>query len=155
MGSKKLNVSVKKLVRNECACYSEILNGIKDYCDREDTEGYCCIFFIKLEDNARCGYFEKAVLKMNPQLEALYIAEHKAKMANYELTKEDKQRIIEGKSSMVGKVQVHCKKCGETFQADNYRQQYCDRCKRIIRRENNYKEYQKKTKEEEMYQGRV
>ena len=147
MGSKKLNVSVKKLIRNECACYSEGLNGIKDYCDRENTEDYRCVFFIKeSEDNARCGYFERAVLPMNPQLEALYIAEHKAKMANYELTKEDKERIIEEKSSIAGKVQIHCKRCGKTFQADNYRQQYCDKCKRIIRRENNWKEYQKTKK---------
>lgn len=135
MGSKKLNVSVKKLVRSECACYSETLNGIKDYCDREDTKDYRCVFFIKEEDNARCGYFEEAVLPVNPQLEALYIAEHKAKMVDYELTKEDKERIIEGKSSIAGKVQIHCKKCGKTFQADNYRQQYCKICKRYLRRE--------------------
>jgi len=133
VGSKKLNVSVKKLVRNECACYSESLNDIKNYCDREWTEGYRCIFFS--EDNARCDYFEKAVLPMNPRLEALYIAEHKAKMANYELTKEDKQRIIEEKSPVAGKVNIHCKRCGKTFLADNYRQQYCDICKRYLRRE--------------------
>lgn len=138
MGSKKLNVSVKRLVREECASYNESLNGIKDYCDREDTEGYCCIFFIKSEDNARCGYFEGSVLPMNPQLEALYIAGHKAKMADYELTKEDRLRIIEGKSSIAGKVQIHCKKCGEAFQADNCRQQYCKRCKKFILREKRY-----------------
>ena len=135
MGSKKLNVSVKKLVREECASYNESLNDIEDYCDQENTKDYRCIFFTGEEDNARCGYLEKAVLPMNPQLEALYIAEYKAKIANYELTKEDKQRIIEEKSSIVGKVQIHCKRCGKTFQADNYRQQYCEFCKKSIRRE--------------------
>lgn len=129
---KNIQKLIQKLIINECACYSAILNGVKNYCDKEKEKGCICSLF----KNKRCDYFEKSVLPMNPQLEALYKAEHIAKLADFELTKEDKQRIVEGKSPIAGKVQVHCKKCGKIFQADNYRQQYCDRCKRYIRREN-------------------
>ena len=122
---------IQRLISNECACYSSTLNDIKNYCDKEKEKDYVCSLF----KNKRCEYFERVVLPMNPQLEALYIAEHKAKMADYELTKEDKERIIEGKSLIAGKVQIHCKKCGKAFLADNYRSQYCEICKRYLRRE--------------------
>ena len=69
--------SVKKLVIRDCANYDEVLNDIKDYCCLEWTKGYRCIFFLK--ENTECDYFERAVLPMNPQLEALYQAEHIAK----------------------------------------------------------------------------
>ena len=133
--------SVKKLVINECACYDEVFNDIKDYCCLEWTKGYRCIFFIK--ENAKCDYFERAVLPTNPQLEALYKAEHIAKKVGYELTKREKENILEKKSSIKGKVKIHCKKCGNIFQANNYRQQYCDFCKRSIRKESNRKAKQK------------
>ena len=138
-----ISKSVKKLVIRDCANYDEVFNDIKDYCCLEWTKDYRCIFFLK--ENAECDYFERAVLPMNPQLEALYIAEHKANVSDYTLTKEDKQRIIEEKSSIVGKVQTHCKRCGKTFQADNYRQQYCEFCKRIMTRKNK-REYMERNK---------
>lgn len=124
--------SVKKLVIRDCANYDEVLNNIKDYCCREWTKGYRCIFFIK--DNAICRYFEKAVLPMNPQLEALYQAEHKAKIEGRELSNQSKELIAEEKSLAAGKVNIHCKRCKKTFQANNYRQQYCDYCKKLIKR---------------------
>ena len=124
--------SIKKLVIKECANYDEVFNDIKDYCCLEWTKGYCCIFFIK--ENAECDYFERGVLPMNPQLEALYRAEHQAKEVGYELTKGDKENILEKESSIKGKVKIHCKNCGKIFQADNYRQKYCDYCKKFIKR---------------------
>jgi len=124
--------SVKKLVIRDCANYDEVLNNIKDYCCLEWTKGYRCIFFIK--ENAKCDYFERAVLPTNPQLEALYQAEHKARIVDYKLTKEDKERIVEEKSSLAGKIKIHCKKCGKTFLANNYRSQYCDKCKKYLNR---------------------
>ena len=126
--------AVKILVTRECANYDEVFNDLKNYCCLEWTKGYRCIFFLK--ENAKCNYFERAVLPNNPQLEALYRAEHQAKEVNYELTKEDKERVVEEKSSVAGKVKIHCKRCGKTFQANNYRQRYCEICKRYIRREN-------------------
>ena len=119
-----INQQIKKLVVNECACYSSSLNGIKDYCDREQEEDCRCSIF----RNKRCGYSEKAVLPMNPQLEALY----KAKESGYELPKKERDSI----SSVKGKVKIHCKRCGKPFQADNYRTQYCKICKRYLQREN-------------------
>lgn len=133
-----IDYQIKKLVRSECACYSPSQDGIvytknkpqsvtiKDYCDKEQEEDCICSLF----KNKRCGYFEKSVLPMNPQLEALY----QSKKAGYELPKEDKENI----SSTRGKVNVYCKRCGKTFQADNHRQQYCKFCKRIIQREKRY-----------------
>jgi len=128
--------SVKKLVIKECACYDPSTGGIiykgnkpipitiKNYCDREREKDCRCSIF----KDKRCSYFERAVLPMNPQLEALYIAEHKAKEVNYE-------RIVEEKSSVAGKVKIHCKKCKDVFLANNYRSQYCDKCKKYLNRE--------------------
>lgn len=137
--------SVKKLVIRDCANYDEVFNNIKDYCCLEWTKGYRCIFFIK--ENAKCDYFERAVLPRNPQLEALYIAEHKAKLVKYELTKENKKRIIEDKSSVAGRIEIHCKKCKKTFLANNYRSQYCEKCRKYVRRESTRKSMSKKRKE--------
>jgi len=154
MNSKKQKVKFRKLVSKECACYDTSAKGIryirnipqsiiiKDYCDREQDKDYRCLIF----KGERCNYFEEIVLPLNPQLEALYKAEHIAEEVGYEFTKEDRENIIETESSIKGKVKIHCKKCDKIFEADNYRQQYCDKCKKIIRRENNWKEY-KKTKE--------
>jgi len=128
--------AVKILVTRECANYDEVFNDIKDYCCLEWTKDYRCIFFIK--ENAECVYFERAVLPTNPQLEGLYQAEHQAKIEGRELSNQYKKRIVEGKSSVVGKVKIHCKKCNEIFLANDYRSQYCKKCKRIIRREKRY-----------------
>ena len=125
--------SVKKLVINECACYDEVFNDIKDYCCLEWTKGYRCIFFIK--ENAKCDYFERAVLPTNPQLEALYRAEHQAKIEGRDLSNQSEKRIVEEKSSVAGKVKIHCKRCKDVFLANNYRSQYCDKCKKYLNRE--------------------
>ena len=125
--------SVKKLVIRDCANYDKVFNYIKDYCCLEWTKGYRCIFFIK--GNAKCDYFERAVLPNNPQLEALYRAEHQAKIVNYELTKEDKEQILKEKSSVAGKVKIYCKRCKQIFLANNYRTRYCEKCRKYVRRE--------------------
>lgn len=144
-----ISKSVKKLVIRDCANYDEVLNDIKDYCCLEWTKGYRCIFFLK--ENTECDYFERAVLPMNPQLEALYKAEHKAKEVNYKLTKEDEEQILKEESSAAGKVKIHCKKCKKTFLADHYNQQYCDDCKIYLNqkrwRENKDKERKRKIEE--------
>ena len=125
--------SIKKLVTNECAHHDKLQNNIKNHCDGEFTKSLQCIFF--LEDKARCEYFERAVLPMNPQLEALYRSEHQAKQVGYELTDQDKKQIVEKESPIAGKVKIHCKRCKKIFLADNYRSQYCDNCKKYLNRE--------------------
>lgn len=137
--------SVKKLVIRDCANYDEVFNNIKDYCCREWTKGYRCIFFIK--ENAKCDYFERAVLPMNPQLEALYQAEHQAKIEGHELSDKSKELIVEEKSLVAGKVKMHCKKCGNPFQANNYRSQYCEKCRKYVRRESTRRSMSIKRKE--------
>ena len=134
--------AVKTLVTRECANYDEVFNDIKDYCCLEWTKGYRCIFFIK--ENAECVYFERAVLPTNSQLEALYRSEHQAKIEGCELSNQYKKRIVEEKSSVVGKVKIHCKKCNEIFLANDYRSQYCKYCKSYIRRESTRKAMSRK-----------
>jgi len=138
--------SVKKLVVNECACYDPSTKRIiyiknipqsitiKNYCDKEHDKDCRCLVF----KYRRCDYFERVVLPMNPQLEALYKAEHIAEEVGYKMTKGDKENILEKESSTKGKVKINCKKCGKTFLANNLRQQYCDYCKKSIRREKRY-----------------
>jgi len=125
--------AVKILVTRECANYDEVFNDIKDYCCLEWTKGYRCIFFIK--ENTECVYFERAVLPTNPQLEALYRSEHQAKIEGCELSNQYKKRISEEKSSVAGEVKIHCKRCKMIFLANNYRSQYCDKCKKYLNRE--------------------
>jgi len=154
-----ISKSVKKLVVNECACYDPSTKGIayiknipqsitiKNYCDKEHDKDCRCLIF----KDKRCDYFERAVLPMNPQLEALYKAEHKAKEVNYKLTKEDEEQILKEESSAAGKVKIHCKRCKKTFLADHYNQQYCDDCKIYLNqkhwRENKDKERKRKIEE--------
>jgi len=126
--------SIRKLVTDECACYSPILNDIKDYCDREQDKDCRCLIF----KDKRCGYFERAVLPMNPQLEALYKAEHQAKKEGHKLSNQYKEQILEEKISAKGKVKIYCKRCGEIFLANNHKRQYCKKCKRIILIEKRY-----------------
>ncbi|MBA7558482.1 hypothetical protein ES695_00790 [Candidatus Atribacteria bacterium 1244-E10-H5-B2] len=154
--------SVKKLVVNECACYDSSTKGIiyiknipqsitiKDYCDRErDKDCRCSIFKDK-----RCDYFERAVLPMNPQLEALYQAEHQAKEVEYRLTKKDKERIVEEKSPAAGKVKIHCKRCGKTFLADHYNQKYCESCKKYLTKKR-WREQKQKERKRSLYSYKV
>ena len=134
---------IRSLVVKECACYDSSTKGIiyiknvpqsitiKNYCDKEQDKDCKCLIF----KDKRCDYFERAVLPINPQLEALYKAEHIAKKVGYKLTEREKEDILEKKSSVKGKVKIHCKRCGKTFLANNYRQQYCEICKKYIRRE--------------------
>jgi len=134
---------IRRLVVKECACYDSSTKGIiyikntpqsitiKDYCDREQEKDCRCLMF----KDERCGYFEKAVLPMNPQLEALYKAEQQARKEGHKLDKNYKEQILEEKSSAKDKVKIHCKRCKEVFLANNYRSQYCKKCKRFLHRE--------------------
>ena len=138
-----LEDKVKNLITKECANHEKIFNDIKNYCSNRDRSVYRdkdypksiqCIYFF--ENNARCEYFEKAVLGMNPQLEALYRAKYQARQIGFQLTEQDKNQIIKEKSPIAGKVNIHCKKCKKIFLADNYRSQYCEKCRKDINRKN-------------------
>jgi len=134
---------IRSLVVKECACYDSSTKGIiyiknvpqsitiKNYCDKEQDKDCKCLIF----KDKRCDYFERAVLPMNPQLEALYKAEHIAKKVGYKLTEREKENILEEKSSAKGKVKIHCKRCKEVFLANNYRKQYCEKCRKFLHRE--------------------
>ncbi|GAI84116.1 unnamed protein product, partial [marine sediment metagenome] len=89
-----------------------------------------------------------AVLPMNPQLEALYRAKHQTKKESYKLTNQYKKQIVEDKGLVAGKVNIHCKKCKKTFQADHYNQKYCESCKKYLTKKRWREQKQKERKRE-------
>ena len=89
-------------------------------------------------EKARCKYFEESVLPLEPELQAVYLAERKAEAGGYELTREHKKRIIEA-----AKPKVKCNRCGGIFDAESNRQKYCAKCRKAISREQTKKRVQK------------
>jgi uncharacterized paraquat-inducible protein A len=89
-------------------------------------------------EKARCQYFEEFVLPLEPELQAVYMAEIKAEAAGYELTREDKRQII-----ATAKPRVKCIRCEGIFDAESNRQKYCPRCRKTINREQTRKRVQK------------
>lgn len=107
-------IKVKKLIKIECAGYYFENN----YCCTKDGE---CIFFLESEKLPCCKYFEKGVLPLDIDLEFEYRVERKMNVGN--------------KTSL--KTNVKCDRCNLFFEAVSNRQVYCEKCKKIIKRENN------------------
>ena len=70
-------------------------------------------------DNNRCTYFETSVLPLDHGLEREYW--------------DDKNIAVEKKSKP--KSRIVCERCKAIVEANSNRQQYCDNCKKIIRKE--------------------
>ncbi|MEA4987644.1 MAG: hypothetical protein VB095_06255 [Anaerovorax sp.] len=107
---------IKALIKKECAGYFTEQCSIKNYCPSKDR---ACLFF---EDNnglPRCQYFEEGVLPLEEDLEKDYYEE----------------REIHLISNRKAKPKVKCKRCGDVFDANSNRQLYCEKCKKIIKRE--------------------
>ena len=119
-----INLSVKYLIRKDCANYDKQSNKTKDYCCLEKTQECRCIFF--LEESARCKYFEESVLPCDKQIEALYWADKKAKAAGYELSKLQKRNIV-------SQSKIKCCRCNQSL--NGTKQKYCENCQKLIARE--------------------
>jgi len=106
----------KSLIKKECAGYLSQQYSIKNYCCSNDG---VCIFYIDSKVLPNCKYFEEGVLPLNAALEIDYLREH-----NMELPINRK-----------AKSKVKCEKCGESFDANSNRQKHCEKCRKIVKKE--------------------
>lgn len=123
-----LEQSYRRLAVEECANHAREQNSIKDYCCREWTEGYRCVFM--LADGGRCRYFEESVLGLKPDLEALYWADRQARAEGHELTSLQAEIVVQ---EVAASMAITCARCGQSFPARSNRQKYCDRCRKAVR----------------------
>ena len=100
------------MIKDECAGYYVKNN----YCWYKDK---MCIFYSGIKDDNLpfCKYFEKGVLPIKPNLEVDY--------------KEERDLFI----NRVVVLRKKCERCGEKIEANSNRQKYCDKCKKIKRKE--------------------
>ena len=119
--SSKVERSIKKLVTDECANHSRVLNGIRDYCCTERSATKQCIYFTS--EGSRCKYFENYVLPLDNALQVAY--------------REDR---IEQKQEANIK---DCIECGKALVIKSNRQKYCDGCARKINSEKSRKRMEK------------
>lgn len=78
-----------QLIKEQCANYDVAMNDIKNHCCiREDCQ---CVYYH--DENARCPYFEKSVLGIDKQLEAVYWAKIQAQSENRELSNQEIKEI--------------------------------------------------------------
>jgi hypothetical protein len=111
---KNTTLGVKSLVRRECANF----NYEDSFCYPMDCK---CRYYGEIildEDDkpvpVRCKYFEKGVLPLDPKLECDY--------------------RIERKLSIDESVD-RCESCGDYIRKSSGKQKYCNKCKKIVRRE--------------------
>ncbi|MET3212153.1 UNVERIFIED_CONTAM: ribosomal protein S27AE [Paenibacillus sp. PvR008] len=108
--------SIKRLVKNNCACYLGAKHGIPNYCCLQDGP---CVFFAQDDSLPRCTYFENGVLPIDEKLDREYKSE----------------RNVESEFKTV-KLRVNCTRCRGTFSANSNRQKYCGKCRGRARKEN-------------------
>ncbi|MDD4564243.1 MAG: hypothetical protein PHE79_01960 [Eubacteriales bacterium] len=104
---------IKSLIKEECAGY--VTGFVNNYCCNHDE---ACLYFGE-GDMLRCKYFEEGVLPLEEDLERQYRQEHNMGAA----------------VGRKAKPKVKCERCGELFDANSNRQHYCEKCQKIVRRE--------------------
>ncbi len=108
--------TIKRLVKNNCACYLGAKHSIPNYCCLQDSP---CVFFAQYDSLPRCTYFENGVLPMDEKL----VQEYKS------------DRNVENEPK-TAKPRVNCTRCGGTFSANSNRQKCCEKCRGKARKEN-------------------
>lgn len=111
---------IKKLIKDQCASY----NTQDNFCFQYDKT---CLFFT---DNERCKYFEESVLPIDSELEQKYWDKH--------------DDVVRTTQKAKPKSRIKCQRCGAIFEANSNRQKYCDKCKKIIQREQSKNSMKKK-----------
>ncbi|MNW44102.1 hypothetical protein D3C74_213220 [compost metagenome] len=99
--------TIKRLVKNNCACYLGAKHSIPNYCCLQDSP---CVFFAQYDSLPRCTYFENGVLPMDEKLVQEYKSDRNVEIG-----------------FNTAKPRVNCKKCGKTFSANSNRQKYCEK----------------------------
>ncbi len=107
---------IKGLIKSQCAGYFPELSSIHNYCCSVDG---ACLFFKDNEEMPCCRYFEEGVLPLDEDLEREYILERK-------------MGVYQGKPV---KINVRCNRCNSYFEAGSNRQIYCEKCRKIIKKE--------------------
>ena len=112
---------IKNLIKRDCAGYYTENN----YCCSKDGT---CVFFEDNEQLPNCKYFEVGVLPLNADLEFEYRLEHKMAVVH----------------KIPVKTNSKCGRCNLYFEAASNRQNYCEKCKKIVKREQSRLSMQKK-----------
>lgn len=112
---------IKRLVKSDCAGYFTENN----YCCSKDG---VCVFFRETEQLPCCRYFEEGVLPLDEDLEYEY--------------RQERQMAVVHKTPV--KTNVKCSRCKLYFKAGSNRQNYCEKCKKIVKREQARLSMQKK-----------
>ena len=107
---------IKRLIKSECAGFLSELCHINNYCCDKDM---VCLFFEDNKELQSCINFEDGVLPLDSDLEIEYRREHN----------------MEPSENIKAKSKVKCEKCGETFDANSNRQKLCEKCKKIVKKE--------------------
>jgi len=107
---------IKRLVKSDCAGYFAESNTANNYCCSMD--GVCIFFREEGEQLTSCRYFEEGVLPLDMELEHEYRQEHKMDTVGRK-----------------AKPKVNCKRCNNSFEAGSNRQIYCEKCRKIVKRE--------------------
>ena len=103
---------IKRLVKSDCAGYFSENN----YCCSKDG---ACVFFGENEQLQCCKYFEEGVLPLDVDLEDEY----------------SQERQMEVSHNKTVKTNVKCSRCNKYFKASSNRQKFCEKCKKIVKRE--------------------
>jgi len=106
----------KSLIKNECAGYLSDQCSINHYCCNKDG---VCLFFEDNTEIPRCKYFEEGVLPLDEDLERQYRIERKMNIV----------------MNIKAKTKVKCERCEESFEANSNRQHYCEKCRKIVKKE--------------------
>ena len=120
---------VRSLAFDECANHFHELNGHRNWCVAREK---VCVF-ASGEDLPRCGCFERGVLPLDPEAQAVYLAERRAVAQGHTLTALQTEIVREAFTKP--QARVKCVKCGEIFLAASGRQQYCPECRKAVKRE--------------------
>lgn len=106
-----LQDDLQKHVERNCATYDE---GGKCLLEQNPEGCRTCPFFEEGNEQARCLYFENAVLPSDDQLKARY-------WNRFGLAYWESQKV--------------CKRCEQPFEESDQREQYCKECKAEQRKE--------------------
>lgn len=107
---------IKGLIKSQCAGYFPEQSSIHNYCCSVDG---ACLFFRENEELPCCRYFEEGVLPLDEDLEREYRLERQMGVS--------KNKAV--------KTNVKCSRCNSYFKAGSNRQIYCEKCRKVIKRE--------------------
>ena len=119
---------IKSLIKTECDGYLSEQCSTNHYCCNRDG---VCLFFEENIEMPRCKHFEDGVLPLKEDLERQYRIERKL-------------NAVIGRTA---KPKVKCERCGELFEANSNRQHYCEKCRKIVKKEQARLSMQKKRNE--------